>query len=263
MLKLENISKTFFAGTVNENKVLDNVSLEINNGDFVTIIGSNGAGKSTLFNIIAGSLAPSSGKIIFENVDITKQPEYMRARSMGRIFQNPLLGTSGTMKLEDNMVICRKKGFKPLKISLNNNLRDEFKSVLKRLNMGLENRLSDNVELFSGGQRQGLTLLMTAMSHPKIVLLDEHTAALDPDNSNRIMELTLELREQYGLTLIMITHNMKHAITYGNRLLMMDKGSIIYDASGEEKQNLTIETLMDKFKSIRKDDIADDKMLLA
>ncbi len=263
MLRLENISKTFFAGTVNENKVLNDVSLQINKGDFVTIIGSNGAGKSSLFNIIAGSLNPSNGKILFEGNDITNEPEYMRARKMGRIFQNPLLGTSGSMKLEDNMVICRKKGFKPLKISLNNNLREEFKQVLKRLNMGLENRLSDNVELFSGGQRQALTLLMTAMSHPQIVLLDEHTAALDPDNSNRIMELTLELREEYGLTLMMITHNMKHAIQYGNRLLMMDKGNIIYDASGEEKQNLTIETLMEKFKSIRKDAIADDKMLLA
>lgn len=263
MLKLINISKTFFPGTVNEKRVLSDISLNVNTGDFITIIGSNGAGKSTLFNVIAGSTAPSNGKIIFENKDITKTPEHIRARTMGRIFQNPLLGTSGNMSLEDNMTICRKKGFKSLKISLNDTLRAQFRTELSRLNMGLENRLKDNVELLSGGQRQALTLLMTAMSKPKLVLLDEHTAALDPDNSNRVMDLTLQLREEYSLTMMMITHNMNHAIKYGNRLLMMDAGDIIFDVSGEEKKNLTTETLMEKFRSIRKDKIADDRLLLA
>ncbi len=263
MLKLEKISKTYSPGTVNEKRVLNGISLDVKNGDFITIIGSNGAGKSTLFNVIAGSAAPSSGKIIFEGRDVTKTPEYIRARSMGRIFQNPLLGTSGNMSLEDNMTICRKKGFKSLKISLNDKLREQFRAELSRLNMGLENRLKDNVELLSGGQRQALTLLMTAMSRPRLVLLDEHTAALDPDNSNRVMDLTLQLREEYSLTMMMVTHNMNHAIKYGNRLLMMDAGDIIFDVSGDEKKNLTMETLMEKFRSIRKDRIADDRLLLA
>lgn len=263
MLELEKISKTYSPGTVNEKRVLNSISLDVKSGDFITIIGSNGAGKSTLFNVIAGSAAPSSGKIIFEGRDVTKTPEYIRARSMGRIFQNPLLGTSGNMSLEDNMTICRKKGFKSLKISLNDKLREQFRAELSRLNMGLENRLKDNVELLSGGQRQALTLLMTAMSRPRLVLLDEHTAALDPDNSNRVMDLTLQLREEYSLTMMMVTHNMNHAIKYGSRLLMMDAGDIIFDVSGDEKKNLTMETLMEKFRSIRKDRIADDRLLLA
>ncbi len=263
MLKLENVTKVFSKGTVNEKTVLKNLSLQVNKDDFITIIGSNGAGKSTLFNIIAGSTSVSSGKIFFQNKDITNTAEYIRARSMGRIFQNPLLGTSGSMTLEDNMTICRKKGFKSLKISLNNKLREEFKKELSRLNMNLENRLKDNVELFSGGQRQALTLLMTALSKPQLVLLDEHTAALDPDNSNRVMDLTLQLRQEYSLTMMMVTHNMNHAIKYGNRLLMMDNGEIIFDVSGEEKSKLTPEILMEKFKSIRKDNINNDRMLLA
>lgn len=263
MLKLENITKIFAAGTVDEKMVLNNISLHVNKGDFITIIGSNGAGKSTLFNLIAGSVRPSAGKIIFEENDITKTPEYLRARYMGRIFQNPLLGTSGNMSLEDNMVISRKKGFKSLRMSLNDKLRAEFRKNLTRLNMGLEERLSDNVELLSGGQRQAVTLLMTAMSAPRLVLLDEHTAALDPDNSNRVMELTLKLREEYSLTMMMITHNMHHAIKYGNRLLMMDNGEIIFDAAGDEKKKLTVESLLEKFKAIRKDELADDRILLA
>lgn len=263
MLKLNNITKTFSPNTINEKTVLRNLSLHVKKDDFITIIGSNGAGKSTLFNIIAGSTNVSSGSIIFEDKDITNVKEYVRAREIGRIFQNPLLGTSGKMTLEDNMTICRKKGFKSLKISLNDKLRNEFRKELAVLNMNLENRLKDTVELFSGGQRQALTLLMTAMSKPKLVLLDEHTAALDPDNSNRVMDLTLKFREKYSLTMMMITHNMNHAIKYGNRLLMMDNGEIIFEASGKDKENLTPEILMEKFKLIRKDNINDDRMLLA
>lgn len=262
ILVLENINKKFFEGTPDEKHVLRNLSLTINKGDFITIIGSNGAGKSTLFNVISGTYDVTSGKILYKNRNITKMKEYIKAHFIGRIFQNPLLGTSGDMALEDNMILCRSKGFKLPVISLNKKVRKEFAEHVSRLNMGLEERLADNVGLFSGGQRQALTLLMTAMSHPELVLLDEHTAALDPDNSNRVMELTLKLREEYGLTMMMITHNMQHAIKYGNRLIMMDNGEIILDISEEEKKNLTVETLMEKFKAIRKDEITDEKLLL-
>ena len=263
ILKLQNVSKTFGAGTPSEKKVLKNINLEINKGDFITIIGSNGAGKSTLFNVISGTYDVSGGVIQYKNKNITKTPEFKRAAYIGRIFQNPLLGTSGSMALEDNMILCRKKGLKLPVFSLNKKVREEFAKHVSRLNMGLEKRLKDNVGLFSGGQRQAFTLLMTAMSHPQLVLLDEHTAALDPDNSNRVMDLTLKLREEYDLTMMMITHNMQHAIKYGNRLLMMDNGEIIFDISGEEKQNLTIESIMEKFKSIRKDELNDEKLLLS
>ena len=262
ILVLENINKKFFEGTPDEKHVLRNLSLTINKGDFITIIGSNGAGKSTLFNVISGTYDVTDGKIFYKNRNITKMKEYIKAHFIGRIFQNPLLGTSGDMALEDNMILCRSKGFKLPIISLNKKVRKEFAEHVSRLNMGLEDRLADNVGLFSGGQRQALTLLMTAMSHPELVLLDEHTAALDPDNSNRVMELTLKLREEYGLTMMMITHNMQHAIKYGNRLIMMDNGEIILDISEEEKKNLTVETLMEKFKAIRKDEITDEKLLL-
>lgn len=262
ILVLENVNKKFFEGTPDEKHVLRNLSLTINKGDFITIIGSNGAGKSTLFNVISGTYDVTDGKILYKNRNITKLKEYIKAHFIGRIFQNPLLGTSGDMALEDNMILCRSKGFKLPIISLNKKVRKEFAEHVSRLNMGLEDRLADNVGLFSGGQRQALTLLMTAMSHPELVLLDEHTAALDPDNSNRVMELTLKLREEYGLTMMMITHNMQHAIKYGNRLIMMDNGEIILDISEEEKKNLTVETLMEKFKAIRKDEITDEKLLL-
>lgn len=262
VLVLQNVSKSFFEGTPDEKQVLKNLSLTVNKGDFITIIGSNGAGKSTLFNVIAGTHKASSGSIIYKMKNITKMPEYLKAAFIGRIFQNPLLGTSGDMALEDNMILCRKKGFKLPVISLDKKVRKEFANHVSRLNMGLEKRLSDNVGLFSGGQRQALTLLMTAMSHPELVLLDEHTAALDPDNSNRVMELTLKLREEYGLTMMMITHNMHHAIKYGNRLLMMDNGEIIMDIKGKEKENLTVEAIMEKFKTIRKDELTDEKLLL-
>lgn len=262
ILVLENVNKKFFEGTPDEKHVLRNLSLTIDKGDFITIIGSNGAGKSTLFNVISGTYDVTDGKVLYKNKNITKMKEYIKAQFIGRIFQNPLLGTSGDMALEDNMILCRSKGFKLPVISLNKKIRKEFAEHVSRLNMGLEDRLADNVGLFSGGQRQALTLLMTAMSHPELVLLDEHTAALDPDNSNRVMELTLKLREEYGLTMMMITHNMQHAIKYGNRLIMMDNGEIILDISEEEKKNLTVEALMEKFKAIRKDEITDEKLLL-
>lgn len=262
MLELKNISITFHAGTPDENPALKNINLKINKGDFITVIGSNGAGKSTLYNIISGNLKPSSGTIILDGNDITKLAEYKRAKYIGRIFQNPLLGTAGKMSLEDNMMICEKKGFKGLKISLTKQKREYFKSELKKLNMGLENRLSDNVNQFSGGQRQALTLLMTVMSKPQILLLDEHTAALDPTNAEIIMNLTREFAKDDNLTVMMVTHNMQHALDYGNRLLMMDAGEIILDIQGDEKQNLTMDDLNKRFKEIRRHGITNDQMML-
>ena len=263
ILTLENISITFNPGTPDENPALKNINLSVNKGDFITVIGSNGAGKSTLYNIISGNLQPTTGSIKLNNQDITKLPEYKRAQYFGRIFQNPLLGTAGKMSLADNMMICSKKGWKGLKISLSKQRREEFKEELKKLNMGLENRLNDNVSQFSGGQRQALTLLMTVMSKPQILLLDEHTAALDPTNADIVMKLTKEFAEKYNLTVMMVTHNMQHALDYGNRLLMMDAGEIILDIAGEEKHNLTMNDLSEKFKAIRKHSIVSDKMMLS
>nr|WP_318707695.1 ATP-binding cassette domain-containing protein [uncultured Treponema sp.] len=263
MLTLENISITFNPGTPDENPALKNINLSVNKGDFITVIGSNGAGKSTLYNIISGNLQPTTGSIKLNNQDITKLPEYKRAQYFGRIFQNPLLGTAGKMSLADNMMICSKKGWKGLKISLSKQRREEFKEELKKLNMGLETRLNDNVSQFSGGQRQALTLLMTVMSKPQILLLDEHTAALDPTNADIVMKLTKEFAEKYNLTVMMVTHNMQHALDYGNRLLMMDAGEIILDIAGKEKHNLTMNDLSEKFKAIRKHGIVSDKMMLS
>ncbi len=266
MLRLENIGITFHAGTPDENTALKNINLTINKGDFITVIGSNGAGKTTLYNLIAGTLCPTKGKIFLDDNgserEITDDAEYKRASYIGRIFQNPLLGTAGKMSLEDNMVICSKKGWKGLKISLNKKLRDQFKDQLKVLNMGLEERLNDNVEQFSGGQRQALTLLMAVMSKPALLLLDEHTAALDPTNAALIMQLTRKFAEEYNLTVMMVTHNMQQALDYGNRLLMMDGGEIIYDVSGEEKQKLTLDDLAQKFREIKKNSMTNDQMVL-
>ncbi|MCR5723520.1 MAG: ATP-binding cassette domain-containing protein [Treponema sp.] len=257
MLTLEHIGITFHANTPDENQALKDINVKIAKGDFITVIGSNGAGKSTLYNIIAGTLQPTSGRILLDRngdgkpKDITRDPEYKRACYIGRIFQNPLLGTAGKMSLEDNMVICSKKGPKGLRITLNNKLRTKFREQLSILNMGLEDRLNDNVEQFSGGQRQALTLLMAVMSKPDLLLLDEHTAALDPTNAQIIMELTMRFAQEYGLTVMMITHNMQHALSYGNRLLMMDAGNIIMDIGAQEKSSLTMDALIQRFRAIK------------
>ncbi len=263
MLELKNVCMTFHAGTPDENRALRNINLKINQGDFITVIGSNGAGKSTLMNVIAGTYKASSGEIFYEERNVTKEPEYKRARYIGRIFQNPLLGTAGKMSLEDNMVICSKKGSKSLKISLNNKLRAAFREQLKALDMNLEYRLNDNVELLSGGQRQALTLLMAVMSKPALLLLDEHTAALDPANADLVMQLTRRFAADYGLTVMMITHNMSQALEYGNRLLMMDSGEVILDIGREEKEKLTMDSLVQKFRQIKKRDLNSDRILLS
>nr|MCR4789875.1 ATP-binding cassette domain-containing protein [Treponemataceae bacterium] len=261
MIKLENIGITFNPGTPDENTALKNINLEINKGDFITVIGSNGAGKSTLYNIIAGTLTPTTGKIYLDASDkkgnpcvrdISKDAEYKRASYIGRIFQNPLLGTAGKMSLQDNMILCCKKGWKGLRISLTKKKKEFFRQQLAQLNMGLEDRLNDNVDQFSGGQRQALTLLMAVLSKPDLLLLDEHTAALDPSNAAMVMELTRKFALEYDLTVMMVTHNMQQALDYGNRLLMMDGGEIILDVSGSEKEKLTLDDLARRFKQIKK-----------
>ena len=266
MIELKNIAITFNPGTADENTALKNIDLTINKGDFITVIGSNGAGKSTLYNVIAGTLSPTAGAISLSMNgsvrNITKDEEYKRALYIGRIFQNPLLGTAGKMSLEDNMMICSKKGWKGLKIGLNARTRSYFRSELKQLNMGLEERLSDNVEQFSGGQRQALTLLMAVMSRPALLLLDEHTAALDPSNAALVMNLTKRFAESYDLTVMMVTHNMQHALDYGNRLIMMDKGEIIFDIAGDEKKNLTMDDIVQRFRAIKKTALTSDRMIL-
>jgi len=263
MIELKKVSMTFNQGTVNENPAISNINLTVRERDFITVIGSNGAGKSTLFNLIAGTIAPTVGSIHLNDRNITRDPEYRRARYIGRIFQNPLLGTASNMSLEDNMMITYRKGFKWLKRSLNQKMRDFFREELVQLRMGLEDRMKENLALFSGGQRQALTLLMMVLSRPELILLDEHTAALDPKNAAIVLELTNKFIDDYKLTAMMITHNMSHAIEFGNRLLMMDKGEIIFEAEGEEKKALTVEKLIDKFHQIRHKSFENDRTLLA
>ena len=263
MLRLENISKVFYPGTPNENVALANIDLTVREGEFVSIIGSNGAGKTTLFNVVAGTESPTEGSIVINDNNVTKHPEYKRARYIGRIFQDPLIGTASNMTLEDNMMITLRKGFKGLRISLNNARREFFRSKLETLQMGLENRLKDNVGLLSGGQRQALTLLMMVLSEPELILLDEHTAALDPKNAQIVLDLTTRFVSEYRLTTVMITHNMSQAIEYGNRLLMMDGGEIILDVEGEEKRNLSVEKLVRKFHEIRQREFETDEVLLS
>jgi putative tryptophan/tyrosine transport system ATP-binding protein len=263
MIRLENVSKTFNPGTVNEALALQDVSLSVNEGDFITLIGSNGAGKTTLFNLITGSFFPTGGKIFVSSQDVTRHPEYRRAKYIGRIFQDPLLGTASQMSLEDNMMVCFRKGFRGLKISLNRKTRAFFKEQLTKLDMGLEDRMKENVMLLSGGQRQALTLLMMVISNPNVILLDEHTAALDPKNAQKVMDLTTQFISDYKLTTMMITHNMGQAIEYGNRLLMMDKGRIILDVEGEEKKKLTVTKLIEKFHEVTKSTFETDEVLLS
>jgi putative ABC transport system ATP-binding protein len=270
MVRLENVGIVFGEGA-DTIAALTNINLAVRRGDFITIIGSNGAGKTTLYNVISGARIATSGRIFIREDesaarlperDITREAEFKRARYIGRIFQNPLLGTAGKMSLAHNMMICCKKGYKGLKISLNKSIKEQFRAELRTLGMGMENRLDDNMELFSGGQRQALTLLMTVMSRPSLLLLDEHTAALDPHNAEIIMDLTLRFAADYHLTVMMITHNMNQALQAGNRLLMMDAGEIILDIGAEEKAKLTTADIIQRFRDIKKQELANDEMLL-
>jgi putative ABC transport system ATP-binding protein len=263
MLNIEQISKVFYPGTVNEKVAIEYIDLHVYDGDFITVVGSNGSGKSTLFNLIGGTFPITSGKITLNGKDVTHTPEYKRSFVIGRIFQDPTVGTAANMSIEDNMITAYSKGMKGLKISLNNAKRAHFKEELQQLKIGLESRLKDNVGLLSGGQRQALTLLMTVLSKPQMLLLDEHTAALDPRNAQIVMELTTEFITKYNLTTLMVTHNMQHAITYGNRLIMMDEGKIILDVSGEEKKKLSVPKLVELFKTIKNQEYSSDEDLLA
>lgn len=248
---------------MDENRALKGVNLTVREGDFITIIGSNGAGKTTLFDVIAGSLKPAVGTIHLNDVDITRVKEHQRAKHIGRIFQNPLLGTAGSMSLEDNMMISSRKGFKWPVFGLTKKKREYFRSEVARLDMGLEDRMKENVRMFSGGQRQALTLLMMVLSRPDLILLDEHTAALDPKNADLVPRLTLDFIREHKLTTMMIIHNMSHAIQYGNRIFMMDAGEIIFEAEGDEKRALTIDKLVAKFHELRARDFESDEVRLS
>ena len=258
MLRVENICKTFFAGTINEKKALQGLSLHLKPGDFVTVIGGNGAGKSTLMNSIAGVFPIDSGKIIIDGNDITKTPEHKRAKYIGRVFQDPMMGTAAGMMIEENLAIAARRGKTPgLKWGLDSDNQTWFSELLQELDLGLENRMTAKVGLLSGGQRQALTLLMATLRKPDLLLLDEHTAALDPKTADKVLQITEEIVARDNLTTMMVTHNMKHAIQYGNRLIMMDSGRVVVDIKGEEKKHLSVRDLLEKFN------IENDRMLLS
>lgn len=264
MLKVTNVFKTFNPGTVNEKRALNGVCLELKEGDFVTVIGSNGAGKSTLLNAIAGVWPVDSGTIEVDGVDITRLPDFKRAAYIGRVFQDPMMGTAANMWIEENLALAKRRGQKrTLKPGITDEERKEYADLLKDFDLGLESRLTTKVGLLSGGQRQALTLLMATMQRPKILLLDEHTAALDPKTAKKVLTITDQLVSKYNLTTFMVTHNMKDAITYGNRLIMMNEGKIILDISGEEKKNLTVGDLMKKFEVATGEELVNDAALLS
>ena len=241
MLEIKNISKTFNPGTVNEKRALQNVSLTLEDGDFVTVIGGNGAGKSTMLNAIAGVWPVDQGQILIDGQDVTKLPEYKRAVFLGRVFQDPMNGTAATMGIEENLALALRRGqSRTFRAGIKNNEREAYKRLLATLGLGLEERLTSKVGLLSGGQRQALTLLMATLKKPKLLLLDEHTAALDPKTAAKVLETTDMIVNRDKLTTLMITHNMKDAIVHGNRLIMMMDGNIILDIRGEEKMNLTV-----------------------
>ncbi len=263
MLDIQQVSKTFHPGTVNEKTALRNLTLHLNDGDFVTVIGGNGAGKSTLLNVVAGTLFPDAGTITIDGVDVTRLPEHKRAKYIGRVFQDPMTGTAATMQIEENLALARRRGAsRTLRPGITRAERKEYQQLLQTLDLGLENRLTTKVGLLSGGQRQALTLLMASLVKPKLLLLDEHTAALDPKTAAKVLEATEKIVGQGRLTTLMITHNMRDAIAHGNRLIMMYEGRIVLDISGEEKRQLTVEHLLEQFGRATGSDEADDKLLL-
>jgi len=264
MLDVQNIYKTFNVGTVNQKTALKGVSLHLNEGDFCTVIGGNGAGKSTLLNAVAGVWSVDEGSISIDGVDLTHMPEHKRAKYIGRVFQDPMLGTAASMQIEENLALAARRGkSRSLRIGITKAERAEYIERLKILDLGLEDRLTSKVGLLSGGQRQALTLLMASLVKPKLLLLDEHTAALDPKTAAKVLDATEKIVSRDNLTTLMITHNMKDAITHGNRLIMMYEGKIVIDVSGEEKKNLTVPQLLDLFSKVSGSDEADDKLLLS
>ncbi|GAA0737875.1 ABC transporter ATP-binding protein [Clostridium oceanicum] len=264
MLQIQNLSKVFNKGTVNENSLYNNLSFHVSNGDFITIIGSNGAGKSTLLNMISGNLNPDEGAIVLDGVDITYNKEYKNSKYIARVFQNPSLGTAPSMTILENMSMAYNKGKKfGLSRGINKKNISMFTKLLKKVNLGLEDKLNVKVESLSGGQRQALSLIMAVMKKPKVLLLDEHTAALDPKTSKRIIEITKEVVLEDNITTLMVTHDLNQAITLGNRLIMMHKGNIVLDVKAEEKKSLTKEKLFKCFEEIHVEDSLSDRVLFS
>ena len=264
MLKLDNICKTFNPGTINEKKALQNLSLTLKPGDFVTVIGGNGAGKSTMLNAIAGVWPVDSGSITIDGINVTGECEHKRAAYIGRVFQDPMLGTAPNMQIEENLALAMRRGRRRgLRWGVTKAEREQYRDRLKGLGLGLEDRMTAKVGLLSGGQRQALTLLMASLKQPKLLLLDEHTAALDPKTADKVLALSDQIVQENNLTTLMITHNMKDAIAHGNRLIMMDAGHVVVDISGEDKKKLTVPDLLALFSRASGSDEANDKMLLS
>lgn len=264
MLEIRNISKTFNPGTVNEKRALRNVNLTLEDGDFVTVIGGNGAGKSTMLNAIAGVWPVDQGQILIDGKDVTKLPEYKRAAFLGRVFQDPMNGTAATMGIEENLALALRRGqSRTLRAGIRNQEREVYRRLLSTLGLGLEDRLTSKVGLLSGGQRQALTLLMATLKKPKLLLLDEHTAALDPGTADKVLELTRKIIEKNHTTCLMVTHNMHQALELGNRTLMMDDGRIVLDIEGEERKKMTVAGLLDKFRTRAGKELDNDRILLS
>ncbi len=264
MLEIKNIYKTFNEGTINEKKVFEGLSLKLEDGDFVTVIGGNGAGKSTMLNIVAGAYPVDEGQIIIDGEDVTRLPEYKRASFIGRVFQDPRMGTASDMWVEENMSVADSRGHnRGVRWAIRGKDRERYREQLKLLDLGLEDRLTTKMGLLSGGQRQAITLLMAAMKKPKLLLLDEHTAALDPKTAAKVLEITDKLVKENNLTALMVTHNMRDAIAHGNRIIMMNAGKIVLDIKGEEKKKLTVETLLAKFTEASGAEFANDRALLS
>lgn len=264
MLEIKNVRKTFNKNTINEKKALNGINLHLDEGDFVTVIGGNGAGKSTMLNMIAGVYPIDSGKIEIDGVNISREPEYKRARYIGRVIQDPMMGTAAGMEIQENMALAFRRGQRRgLGWGIKANEKDFYHDALMKLGLGLQTRMTNKVGLLSGGQRQALTLLMATLQKPKLLLLDEHTAALDPKTAKKVLEITQEIVEEQNLTTLMITHNMKDAISIGNRLVMMHEGRIIYDVSGDEKKKLEVDDLLKKFEEASGEEFANDRMILA
>ncbi|MEY8352248.1 ABC transporter ATP-binding protein [Lachnospiraceae bacterium 54-53] len=264
MLDIKNVRKTFNRNTINEKKALNGIDLHLNEGDFVTVIGGNGAGKSTMLNMIAGVYPIDSGKIEIDGINISRDAEYKRAKYIGRVFQDPMMGTAAGMEIQENMALAYRRGkARGLSWGIKASEKDFYHNALMKLGLGLQDRMTNKVGLLSGGQRQALTLLMATLQKPKLLLLDEHTAALDPKTAKKVLEITQEIVTEQNLTTLMITHNMKDAIQIGNRLVMMHEGRIIYDVSGEEKKKLEVEDLLKKFEAASGEEFANDRMILA
>jgi len=264
MLDIINVEKTFNPGTINEKKALNGINLHLDEGDFVTVIGGNGAGKSTMLNMIAGVYPVDCGSIIIDGIDVTDLPEYKRAKYLGRVFQDPMTGTAADMQIEENLALAARRGKRrTLLPGITAKERAEYKELLKILDLGLEERLTAKVGLLSGGQRQALTLLMATLKKPKLLLLDEHTAALDPKTAKKVLDITEEIVAKENLITVMITHNMADAIRVGNRLIMMNEGQIVVDVKGEEKKKLTIEQLLQMFEASSGSKLTSDKVMLS